>query len=400
MKRLIPGVLAFVALLSLTAGLLWGQPPITPNNIRLRGAALGANPTILTEGLDTNISGTFATQGTGTWLFQDALTINPGSLTITQGAITAAAPNLSGTVTWNNVAVTFTGWLLNVTDTTSAAGSLLADLQIGGVSRFNVGKNGNATLANGGNANVSPLTLTGGTLTTSNPLVTGTQTWNAGGVTFTGLFANITDTASAAGSLLADLQIGGASRFSVGKNGNATLANGGNANVSPLTLTGGTVTTSNPLLTGTQVWNAAGVVFDAHTISITNTASAAGSRFLSLQRGATLQFGVTSGATSTGLRLRTAQQSVPTCANCGATGTVAGTDAAGVITIAGAGPASPITVTFSGTYETTPACTAANHTTAVNYITRVAPTTTNVAIYFAAGPGAADSISYVCLGTS
>jgi hypothetical protein len=323
MKRLIPGVLAFVALLSLTAGLLWGQPPITPNNIRLRGAALGANPTILTEGLDTNISGTFATQGTGTWLFQDALTINPGSLTITQGAITAAAPNLSGTVTWNNVAVTFTGWLLNVTDTTSAAGSLLADLQIGGVSRFNVGKNGNATLANGGNANVSPLTLTGGT-----------------------------------------------------------------------------VTTSNPLLTGTQVWNAAGVVFDAHTISITNTASAAGSRFLSLQRGATLQFGVTSGATSTGLRLRTAQQSVPTCANCGATGTVAGTDAAGVITIAGAGPASPITVTFSGTYETTPACTAANHTTAVNYITRVAPTTTNVAIYFAAGPGAADSISYVCLGTS
>jgi len=59
------------------------------------------------------------------------------------------------------------------------------------------------------------LTLTGGTVTTSNPLISGTQTWNAVGATFTGLFANITNTASASGSKLLDLQFGGASKFSV-----------------------------------------------------------------------------------------------------------------------------------------------------------------------------------------
>jgi hypothetical protein len=36
-----------------------------------------------------------------------------------------------------------------------------------------------------------------------------TDTWNAGGTTFTAIKMNATDTASAAGSLLIDLQIGG-----------------------------------------------------------------------------------------------------------------------------------------------------------------------------------------------
>ena len=44
--------------------------------------------------------------------------------------------------TWNNVATTFTGLKLNVTDTASASGSLLLDLQVGGVSKFNVRKDG------------------------------------------------------------------------------------------------------------------------------------------------------------------------------------------------------------------------------------------------------------------
>jgi len=44
--------------------------------------------------------------------------------------------------TWNNVATTFTGLKLNVTDTASAAGSLLLDLQVGGASNFSVAKTG------------------------------------------------------------------------------------------------------------------------------------------------------------------------------------------------------------------------------------------------------------------
>ncbi len=69
------------------------------------------------------------------------------------------------------------------------------------------------------------LTLTGATVTTSNPVFNLTQTWNAGAVTFTGFKLNVTSTASAAASLLMDLQVGSASKFSVDKAG-AVIAAG------------------------------------------------------------------------------------------------------------------------------------------------------------------------------
>ena len=64
--------------------------------------------------------------------------------------------------------------------------------------------------------------LTGATLTASSPVLNLSQTWNNAAVTFTGLRFNVTDTASAAGSLLMDLQVGGASRFRVSKSGIVT----------------------------------------------------------------------------------------------------------------------------------------------------------------------------------
>lgn len=64
-------------------------------------------------------------------------------------------------------------------------------------------------------------TWASGSITTSKPLAI-TQTWNAGGVTFNSLLVNITDTASAAASLLMDLQVGGSSKFKVSKAGNVT----------------------------------------------------------------------------------------------------------------------------------------------------------------------------------
>jgi hypothetical protein len=62
------------------------------------------------------------------------------------------------------------------------------------------------------------------------------DTWNAAGTTFTGIGLNVTDTASAAGSLLMDLQVGGVSKFSVTKSTvNSTViqlnSNGGIANI-------------------------------------------------------------------------------------------------------------------------------------------------------------------------
>jgi hypothetical protein len=49
------------------------------------------------------------------------------------------------TDTWNNAGTSFNGIKLNVTDTASAAGSKLVDVQIGGVSKFTVGKTGTVT---------------------------------------------------------------------------------------------------------------------------------------------------------------------------------------------------------------------------------------------------------------
>ena len=77
-------------------------------------------------------------------------------LTSALGAITADKQNLTATATWNAAGVTFTALKLNVTNTASAAASLLIDLQVDSVSKFKVDKSsvvtattfsGNATSA-------------------------------------------------------------------------------------------------------------------------------------------------------------------------------------------------------------------------------------------------------------
>lgn len=52
------------------------------------------------------------------------------------------------------------------------------------------------------------------------------DTWSGGGA-FTGIKLNVTDSGSAAGSLLMDLQVGGTSQFSVSKSGIAAVISGG-----------------------------------------------------------------------------------------------------------------------------------------------------------------------------
>lgn len=69
-------------------------------------------------------------------------------------------------------------------------------------------------------------TVAGGTRTTSGSTLTITETLNNAAVTFPGaLVINQTHTASAAGSLLADLKVGGASKFQVAKDGIIKLNN-------------------------------------------------------------------------------------------------------------------------------------------------------------------------------
>ena len=86
----------------------------------------------------------------------------------------------------------------------------------------------------------------GQTVTTSNPVLSLAQTWNAGAVTFTGMLFNATNTASAAASLLLDLQVGGTSQFKVDRTGVGTFV--GNLNI-PSLLSSGTVFTTRMNIT-------------------------------------------------------------------------------------------------------------------------------------------------------
>lgn len=78
-----------------------------------------------------------------------------------QVLVGGAAPDLIAT--WNNVATTFNGIKFNATDTASAAASKLIDLQVGGVTKFNVTKAGNTTVA--GTLDVTGATTLTGALT-------------------------------------------------------------------------------------------------------------------------------------------------------------------------------------------------------------------------------------------
>lgn len=60
---------------------------------------------------------------------------------VTAGTLTAGQTLVDFSATFNN-AFGFTGFFYNITDTNSAAGSLLFDFQLGGVSRFNCNKSG------------------------------------------------------------------------------------------------------------------------------------------------------------------------------------------------------------------------------------------------------------------
>lgn len=69
------------------------------------------------------------------------------SIVSTLGSIVTSQPAFTATQTWNDVSVTFKANFLNVTDTNSAALSLLADWQVGGTPKFQVTKAGNVAFA-------------------------------------------------------------------------------------------------------------------------------------------------------------------------------------------------------------------------------------------------------------
>jgi hypothetical protein len=136
---------------------------------------------------------------------------NGGQLIFNQGTITGgSSPYINQSVTWNNGATSFNDLVFNITSTASAyPGSNFLVYNLNASPVFSVDLNGDIE-------NSQP------TQTVSNPWLTHTSTWNAGGVTFVDDFRNITSTASAAGSLLAQWQVGSANVFTVSKAGIVT----------------------------------------------------------------------------------------------------------------------------------------------------------------------------------
>jgi len=70
-----------------------------------------------------------------------------GSIQFNQAGALNGTSDFSTSLVWNSATTTFTGLKLNVTDTASAAGSNLLDLQVGGTAIFSVGSVGNTSTA-------------------------------------------------------------------------------------------------------------------------------------------------------------------------------------------------------------------------------------------------------------
>jgi len=116
--------------------------------LNVNGTARIVGPLEIGTGADTafsrNAAGVLEVNNGTAGTFRD---LKLRTLISEAGTITADTPALSATQTWNNAAVAFNGIKLNVTNTASAAASALMDLQVGGSSRFAVGKDGVVTIS-------------------------------------------------------------------------------------------------------------------------------------------------------------------------------------------------------------------------------------------------------------
>jgi hypothetical protein len=181
------------------SGLYLGTSTSTAPVILFAGGVVNGTNNAITVSSPTAIAfnqyttpGVIVNDSSGNLTSSTALALT--SAAIAQGSITTNLKGLNLTATFNAAGTTFDAPLFeNITNTASAAGSLIADLQVGGVSTFNVGiapsSSGPLVLINATGA--APTTL--GVLNSTGLQITGNST--AGGsvvLDAIGTTANIT----------------------------------------------------------------------------------------------------------------------------------------------------------------------------------------------------------------
>jgi hypothetical protein len=212
----------------------------------------------------------------------------------TTNAITVRGGTGNYTLTWNG----------DVTaNSISGNGSGLTSLNASNISSgtLNNSRLSGVALLAIANTFTAAQTINGGTVTTSIPALSVTQTWNQIGTTFTAATINVNTVASAAGSKLLDLQVGASSKLSVDKTGSVTLTGtmtlNGNAGL-------GATITCDGLVNGGSRWliESSQGIFCASTYPIkwTNGASVFNTADVGLVRSSAGVLKVTDGSSGTG----------------------------------------------------------------------------------------------------
>lgn len=106
------------------------------------------------------------------WAYDNSTNLFACNTVWAAGTITASTP-LSITASWNNAGVNFNQFLVNVTDSASTTISTLADLQVGGVSKWAVRKDGSVQITARRVISTSTPGITAGFGTS--PAITGTD---------------------------------------------------------------------------------------------------------------------------------------------------------------------------------------------------------------------------------
>lgn len=186
--------------------------------------------------------------------------------TLTGGTITASAPAITATQTWNNAAVTFAGFSQNVTPTAAAVTSYSFRFTIGSA-YFQQGIKGNL--------------LQVATLDTANPTAANDLniTFNNGTYSYTGFKVAVTNTASSTTSRV----------FNLGSGSNTLQMNMVGGLLHTVNLNSGSYTSG---ISSTQTWNNAGFTDNGLLIAVTDTASATASRLIKTTVGGTEMFAV------------------------------------------------------------------------------------------------------------